>query len=306
LSERVKYLPGPIKGCTFNGQLWAVPFRTDVGLIYYRTDIVSTPPTSWNDLVNIALAQKARAKYGYVWQGAQFEGLVCNFVELVHGYGGAILDPADPTRVTVNSPEAIQALTEMVSWIGTITPPDVIKYYKEDNGPTTWENGNAIFLRSWPRVYAVANDPTQSSVVGKFDVHPMLYDPAHANIGHSCIGGWQLAINAFISDEKKAAAWEFIKYMLTYDVQKMGAMGASWAVTLQSIYDDPEVLQKVPLFKQLKPILQTALPRPVTPKYTDVTQAIQLHVHQALEGTKSPADALNELAAELTKIVGKS
>jgi multiple sugar transport system substrate-binding protein len=303
-NEQAKYLPGPIQGCTFNGKLWAVPFRTDVGLIYYRTDIVSTPPTSWTDLVNIAQGHKGAAKYGYVLQGALFEGLVCNFQEVLLGYGGTILDPADPTRVTVNSPEAIQALTEMVSWVGTITPTDVVKFYKEDNALTAWKKGNAIFMRNWPRAYADSSNPSQSNIVGKFDIHPMLYDPTQTNVGHSCIGGWQLAINAFISDEKKAAAWEFIKYMLSPRAQKIGAMGASWAVTLRSIYDDPEVLRKVPLFKQLKPVLQTALPRPVTPKYSDVTQAIQTHVHQALERKKSPSDALNELASELTKIVG--
>jgi len=303
-SERAKYLPGPIQGCTFKGKLWAVPFRTDVGLLYYRTDIVSTPPTSWTDLVNIAQEHRTDAKYGYVWQGAQYEGLVCNFIEVLLGYGGAILDPNDPTQVTVNSLEAIQALTEMVSWVGTITPTAVVKFYKEENTRHTFEDGNAIFMRNWPRFYASSTDPSQSRIVGKFDIHPMLYDPAHTSIGHSCIGGWQLAINAFISEERKAAAWEFIKYMLSPRAQKIGALAASWAVTLQSIYDDQEVLKKVPLFKHLKPILQTALPRPVTPKYNDVTQAIQIYVHQALEGTKTPSDALNELASELTQIIG--
>ena len=302
LSEQAKYLPGPIKGCTFKDKLWAAPFRTDVGLIYYRTDIVSTPPISWIDLVNIAQAHKPPPRCGYVWQGAQYEGLVCNFIEVLYGYGGTILDPEDSTRVTVNRPEAIQALTEMVSWIGSITPTDVIKFYTEDNAISTFKDGNAIFMRNWPRVYANCNDP-QSSVIGKFDIHPMLYDPAYTNIGHSCIGGWQLAINAFISDEKKAAAWEFIKYMLSPRAQKIAATKASWAVTLQSIYDDPDVLKQVPLFKQLKPILQTALPRPVTPKYSEVTRAIQIQVHQALEGKKSPTDALNELASDLTDIL---
>src|SRR5437762_631499 len=302
LSEQAKYLPGPIKGCTFKDKLWAAPFRTDVGLIYYRTDIVSTPPTSWTDLVNIAQAQRASAKYGYVWQGVQSEVLVCDFQEVLHGYGGFILDPEDPTQVTVNSSEAIRALREMLSWVGTITPADVVKFYTEDNAISTFKDGNAIFMRNWPRVYANCNDP-QSSVIGKFDIHPMLYDPAYTNIGHSCIGGWQLAINAFISDEKKAAAWEFIKYMLSPHAQKMAATKASWAVTLQSIYDDPDVLKQVPLFKQLKPILQTALPRPVTPKYSEVTRAIQIQVHQALEGKRSPTDALNKLASDLTDIL---
>ena len=114
ISERLNYLPGPIRGCTFEGQLWAAPYRTDVGLIYYRKDIIPAPPTSWEELTKLASANKSKARYGYIWQGAQYEGLVCNFCEILHGYGGAILDWNDSTKVTVESPEALQALTEMV------------------------------------------------------------------------------------------------------------------------------------------------------------------------------------------------
>ena len=223
----------------------------------------------------------------------------------MYGYGGTILDPEDSTRVTVNRPEAIQALTEMVSWIGSITPTDVIKFYKEDNARTIWENGNAIFMRNWPYVYANSNDPSQSSIVGKFDIHPMLYDPAYTNIGHSCIGGWQLAINAFISPDKQQAAWKFIKYMLGPEAQKIGATAATWAVTLKSIYDDNDVLEKIPLFKQLRPIVQTSLPRPVTPKYKDVSAAIQSYIYQALTRKRKPRDALTTLASNLKLLVAK-
>ena len=112
-SDQANYLAGPIQGCTYNGKLWAAPIFTDVGVIYYRTDIIKTPPHSWDDMKTMAQASISsnKTKTGYLWQGAQYEGLVCDFCEVLYGYGGNVLDPTNPKSVTVNSPEGVAALT---------------------------------------------------------------------------------------------------------------------------------------------------------------------------------------------------
>jgi len=132
-SDRANYLPGPIKSCTYNGSLYAAPFRTDAGVMYYRTDLVKTAPKTWSDIVNMSkeFAGKGGTKYGYLWQGSQYEGLVCDFSEVLHGYGGDVLDANDPKKVVVNGPEGVQALTEMVSWVGTISPVNVTTLAEE-------------------------------------------------------------------------------------------------------------------------------------------------------------------------------
>jgi len=299
-SERDKYLQGPIKACTYQGKIWAAPYRTDLGLLYYRKDLVPNPPATWDDLTNMAKGvSPGKIKYGYVWQGAQYEGLVCDFVEVLHGYGGAVLDPNDPTKVTVNSPEAQQALTRMVSWVGTISP-DAVTTYMEDPSRITWQNGDSAFMRNWPYAYSLGNDPTQSKVANKFDITSLPYGGTNT-VGHSAIGGWNLAINAY--SPRADQAWEFIKYMLQPDAQKKGAISATWTTTLQSVYDDPDVLAKQALFGKLKPILQNALPRPVSPKYTSISDAIQRHVYQALKKQVSPNDALSALQTELQQLV---
>src|SRR6266852_7063624 len=194
-ADRANYLPGPLEGCTYNGRLWAAPFFTDAGLIYYRTDINKTAPTTWDDLVNMArAASPSTTKLGYLWQGARYEGLVCDFVEVLYGYGEAILDPNDPKKVTINSPEGVQALTRMISWVGTISPAAVTTH-KEEDARSAWQDGDAAFMRNWPYAYSLGNDPTTSKIAGKFDVHPMLYGGSNM-VGHSCIGGWQLVSNA--------------------------------------------------------------------------------------------------------------
>src|SRR6266446_6901700 len=139
-SDRANYLPGPLEGCTYNGRLWAAPHFTDAGLIYYRTDINKTAPTTWDDLVTMArAAASSTTKLGYLWQGAQYEGLVCDFVEVLYGYGGAVLDANDPKKVTINSPEGVQALTQMASWVGTISPAAVTTH-KEEDSRSAWQD----------------------------------------------------------------------------------------------------------------------------------------------------------------------
>jgi multiple sugar transport system substrate-binding protein len=299
-SDRANYLQGPVKSCTYNGQIVAAPLRTDLGILYYRKDIVSTPPSTFDDLTSIARSGASKAKIGYAWQGAQYEGLVCDFVEVLGGYGGAVLDPNNSKSVTVNSPQGVQALTEMVGWVGTISPV-AITTYNEEACRQAFQNGDAIFMRNWPYAYSLGN-ASGSKVAGKFDIHSMPYGGSNT-VGHSCVGGWNMAINAF--SKNPDAAWSFIKYMLGSDAQKPLAIQGSFTPALNSVYNDAEVQSKQPLFTKLQPILQNSLPRPVSPVYPDLTNIIQTNVHQALTKQASPADALSALQSQLQALVSK-
>lgn len=163
-SDRANYLPGPIKSCTYNNQVVAAPMRTDLGILYYRTDAISKAPTTFDELKSMAQSNASKAKIGYAWQGSQYEGLVCDFSEVLQGYGGNVLDPNNSKKVIVNSPEAVQALTEMVSWVGTISPV-AITTYTEEPCRQAFQNGDAIFMRNWPYAYSLGNDASKSKVV---------------------------------------------------------------------------------------------------------------------------------------------
>jgi multiple sugar transport system substrate-binding protein len=300
-SERANYLQGPIKSCTYQGKVVAAPLRTDLGILYYRKDIVSTAPQSYDQLVSLSKTNASKAKYGYVWQGSQYEGLVCNFVEVLGGYGGTVLDPNNSKSVTVNSPQGQQALAEMVSWVGTISPISVTTL-TEEPCRQAFQNGDAIFMRNWPYAYSLGNNASQSKVAGKFDITSLPYGGS-STTGHSCTGGWNMAINAF--SKNPDAAWTFMQYMLGATAQKTLAIQGSFTPALQSVYSDPEVQQKQPLFTKLAPILQNALPRPVSPVYPDLSNIIQNHVHQALTKTASVTAALSALQTELQALVNK-
>jgi len=301
--ERDHYFAPPLHACTFDGLLWAAPIRSDVGLLYYRTDLVPVPPATWEDLTSLIQAARGQADtplYGYVWQGAQYEGLICNFYAVLHGYGGSFFqDPLHPTVVTINSAEAIQALAAMCHWVGGISPQNITTYTEEVTR-VTWETGEAMFMRNWPYAYVLGNDGGQSSVAGRFATHSLLYGGKNHQ-GHSSLGGWQLGINVFSDPARKEAAWEFIRYMLQPEAQKMGAITASWVMALQSLYEDQDVLQKVPVYRDLPSILQAAVPRPAITDYASISTIIQFYIRQALLGQMSAAQALNTLAGELKK-----
>ena len=299
-SDRANYLPGPIKSCTYQGKVVAAPLRTDLGVLYYRTDIISTPPNSFEDLTSMAKSNASKTKYGYVWQGSQYEGLVCDFVEVLAGYGGTVLDPNNSKSVTVNSSEGVAALTEMVSWVGTISPTSITTFTEEPSRQA-FQNGDAIFMRNWPYAYSLGN-AAGSKVAGKFDIHAMPYGGSNT-VGHSCVGGWNMAINAF--SKNPDASWSFIKYMLGADAQKQLAIKGSFTPSLKSVYDDADVKSKQPLFTKLAPILQNSLPRPVSPVYPDLSNIIQTNVHQALTKTVPPATALSNLQSQLQTLVSK-
>ena len=196
----------------------------------------------------------------------------------------------------------MQALTEMVSWVGSVSPVNVTTL-TEETDRSAWENGESVFMRNWPYAYSLGNK-AGTKVAGKFDIAPMLYGGSNT-VGHSAVGGWNLGINAYSKNQD--AAWKFVHYMLQDYAQKTIAIMASLTPNLKSVYTDPEVVQKQPLFAKINQaqVLETSLPRPVSKVYPNLSNIIQQHVHQALTKTVSPSDALTAMQSDLQALVSK-
>jgi ABC-type sugar transport system, periplasmic component len=301
VSERTAYLDVAAQSCSYQGKVWAVPFRADAGVLYYRTDLLKKPPATWDELVSLAQGLQRQCKYGYVWQGAQYESLVCNFCEVLYGYGGRIFALTDPSRVVVNSAEGKAALEQMMSWVGTISPRAVTTY-SDDLARQVWQNGDAVFMRNWPYAYVLGQDPTQSQIVDKFAARGLCSGGSNS-IPHSCLGGWNLGMNTYSSHHEQS--WEFINYMLQEKTQEMTALGSGLGVANRHIYYDKDIIAKHPLSLQLLYILEHALPRPISPSYTSISDVLQLHVHRALRHEISAQVALTDLEADLKKIVSR-
>lgn len=295
------YIKGAVQAGNVNGQQFAIPRFVDAGLLFYRKDLVSKPPETWDDLIATAKStnKKGSTKYGYLMQAKQYEGLVCNFIEFIGAYGGRILDEKE--NIVINSPETIKGLKKMIEVTKSDFVPQNISTFTEIESHTAFLEGQAPFIRNWPYQYALSNDPKQSKIVNKVGVASL---PKGDHDSASALGGWMTGISK--NSKHKKEAWEFIKFITGSEGQKIAAL-KSLAPTYLPVYDDPEVQKAIPLFanKGFVEGVSKSIPRPVTPDYAVVSDAIQVEVSKAITGSQSAEDTVKNIEEKLKKIIKK-
>ncbi|MBI2837002.1 MAG: ABC transporter substrate-binding protein [Acidobacteria bacterium] len=296
--EREKFLPGDIRGSTYQGSLYRVPMRSDAGMLYYRTDLVAKPPETFEELAATARRlQKPPELWGVVFQGQQYEGLVCAFLEVLWGFGADVLD-ADG-NVVLDSPEAVRALTWLSGLVGDVAPGGVTTYQEED-ARHLFQEGHAVFMRNWPYVWTLAQQ-VGSPVAGKIGIAPMPHVPGQR--GAATLGGWGFGLAK--SARHPEAAWRFIAFATQPEQQKILHLRGGAIPARRDLFRDPEILKASPYYSDLYRILLAARPRPVHPKYAQISNAIQVHVSAALVGAESPDEAIKRAAQEVRGILGR-
>jgi multiple sugar transport system substrate-binding protein len=115
------------------------------------------------------------------------------------------------------------------------------------------------------------------------------------------LGGWNMLINA--NTQKQDQAWEFVKWVTGEEAQKFRAVEATLLPTLKSLYEDPEIIEKVPVIEQGTEALQNSRPRPVSPYYSDMSLKMAEQFNRSLKGDVSPEDAVKTLQEELSSII---
>ena len=299
------HIPTIVANNTVGGKLVAMPWFTDAGLLYYRKDLLDEAglpvPQTYGELAATALqlqesGRRTRPEFwGYVFQGAAYEGLTCNALEWIDAYGGMVI--GDDGAIAIANPRAALALAQAASWIGTIAPPRVTRFIEED-ARITFQLGNAALMRNWPYAWAVMN-ADDSPVKGKVGVAPL---PAALPGGkHSAtLGGWQLAVSTYSKSPKEAA--DLVAYLTSPAEQKRRAIQGSYAPTISALYEDPEVLAAVPFFAELGKILEGAVARPSSragQQYAQLSAQLWDAVHATLTGRGSATDNLATLADRL-------
>ena len=298
------FFPRSIENNTVNGRLVSMPWFIDVGLLYYRTDLLqkygySSPPKTWDELTEMAkkIQDGERAAgnpdfQGFVFQGKSSESLTCDAVEWIYSYGGGTVVDPDKT-ITINNPNAIKALQTAKSWVGTISPTAVTTYGEEE-ARNIWQSGNAAFMRNWPYAYPLGEDP-KSPISGKFDVTAL---PKGGENGKNaaCLGGWQLMISAY-SRVPNASA-DLVRYLVSAEIQKKHAIELGLLPTLPDLYNDPDLQQKIPWFKNAPDILANTVARPSTvagASYNQVSQGLFENVNKILNGQESAEDGVLQI-----------
>ncbi len=299
-AARAEYFPGLIDACTYQGKLTALPWIVDGGMLFYRKDLLEAAgakvPETWADMATIAseLQKGGKVDFGYLWQGKQAEVLVCDAVEVIASNNGSILS-ADGKTAAIGSDQAIEAMQFLYDTINTtkISPADVLSW-DEEPSRLPFTAGKAAFLRNWSYVYGIAQDKSASAVVDKVGVAPL----PHFAGGKSaaCLGGYQYGINA--STKKREAAVEFLTWMSGPATQLRFAVDLGLAPTRPAVYDEAELAKEQPFMQTLQGVFTGATPRPVTPKYAQVSLALQSGLSRGLVS----GDIKKELSATASKI----
>lgn len=306
------HFPSVIESQTVNGKLVAVPAFTDAPALYYRTDLLEKygkeVPKTWPELRETAQeimdAERAEGSsdlWGFVFQGNAYEGLTCNALEWVNSYGGGQIIEADGT-ISINNEQAVAALEEARSWIGTISPEGNLAYMEEESRGI-WQLGNAVFMRNWPYAYALSNND-DSAVKGKFDVAPLPAGVGEGAKSSATLGGWNFAVSKYSANQD--AAIELALFLSSAESQKRRAIEQANLPTVQSLYQDEEVLAASPFMAAWEEIFQNAVPRPSAPAQANYNEASSLFwsaVHNTLSGNGSAAENLEVLEIDLDDLL---
>jgi multiple sugar transport system substrate-binding protein len=287
-SRKDEFIPATFDTVNYDGKTWGVPKQSDAAFIYYDTSAVDSPPATWQEVYDLAAKDK-----GIVYQGAAYEGLTCDFLEIAYAAGGSVLSE-DGKKAEFDNPANLKALQFMVDGIKDGAAPKAVTTYMEEQARRSFEAGRATFMRNWPYAYAIGKANKNAP---KFEVMPFPEFEGGGKAG--ILGGHNIVISAYSKNPGGALA--LTDFLTSPDSIKRDATDFSLAPVLTSVYDDPDVQKALPFASELKQAIAQAKSRPVSPVYTQISQAIYKNVNAALSGQTSPEDALKTGQSEMEK-----
>ncbi len=288
--KKSEFIEAPIETITYDGKIWGSPESSDAGLLYYNTDKVKKVPATWQEVYS-----EAQKNGGIVYQGAPYEGLTCDFLELFFGAGGEVLNE-DGTKSTIADGDAfVKAAGFMADGIKDGAAPKAVTTYMEPESLAAFQTGKYAYMRNWP--YAYATNLKAKRVKDNFDVapQPMFEGGEKAGI----LGGHNSVISVY--SKNPGAALKLVDFIGSPEIQKAYAAQFSLAPVRAEVYDDPDVKKAIPFADALREGITNARARPVSPVYPQISQAIYKNVNAVLAGQMSPEDGAKKAQADIEK-----
>jgi multiple sugar transport system substrate-binding protein len=285
-------LPGAWTTVDYNGRHYGMPWILDTKYLFYNKEIlakagIDAPPKTWDELTADAqiIKDKGLLETPIAWSWAQAEAVICDYTTLVSAYGGDFLKDGKPD---FQNGGGLDALNYMVSsYKAGLTNPNSKEFLEEDVRKV-FQNGDAAFALNWTYMYNLANDPAQSKVAGKVGVVPA---PGVAGKSEVSAMNGSMGLGVTTASQHPDEAWKLVEFLTSQPVQNKYAKLSLpiWA----SSYDDPAVTAgQEELIAAAKVGLAAMYPRPTTPKYQELSVALQQAIQEALLGTSTPEEAL--------------
>ncbi|MEV7019164.1 ABC transporter substrate-binding protein [Streptomyces sp. NPDC093991] len=256
----------PLQTATWKDRLYAVPYNTNTQLLWYREDLVPTPPTTWAEMLDMSrdLARQGKPHYVEI-QGAQYEGLTVWFNSLVNSAGGSILNPS-ATEPSLGPP-AVRAASIMRDLARSPAADPSLPNQMEDQNRLAMESGVAAFEINYPFVYPSmrSNNPELFEHF-RWAVYPRVDADRPSR---PTIGGIDLAVSAY--SRHPDLAFDAALCLRDRENQLAAALKGGLPPTLRAIYDEPEFMKEYPFSKEVLASLESASVRPLTPAYQNVS-----------------------------------
>ena len=300
-ADRDRYFPGPIQAATFRGRLYAAPWYIDAGVLYYRRDLLDrygfVPPRTWPELVSMSRAildAEGDARLaGFVWQGKQYEGLVCVALEFLRSHGSDLWDGDEREAAT-----ALQFMRDVIA--KDRVTPSAMATADEEGTRHLFGAGRAIFMRNWPYAWTLFQQP-DSAVRNRVGIAPLPAFPGYVNA--PTLGGWTLAVPSRAAHPQEAA--DLIRYLISPEVQRRLALEVGYKPVRSDLYDDA-LFGPQPWLRDVLPAFLAARPRPVTPYYLMISQMAQPELSAVVVGRKTPEAAIRSIRKQTALLLGRS
>lgn len=290
-------LAGPLESAQYQGELWAVPFSSNASFLYYRTDLVDEPPTTWEDLREVALETGEEAGIApLVAQGARYEGFVVNFLEYYWSAGGELFSE-DGSEVLWPSGDAARTALEYMrdAFADGVYGPG-FNTAREEEARNEFQAGNAVFMRQWPYAYGLIVDDEGSPVREDFDIAPLPTFDGEGTI--SALGGYNNAVSVHSRYEEQAR--EFVLWLSTSpEVQQFMGERADPPVLAEAY----EALADDPVMALLGEVLPDSRARPPIPEYTTISDVMQRELFDVYNGEADMETAIEVVGQALQDVV---
>lgn len=300
--ELSNLLQSAIDAGTIHNELYAIPYRIDSGMLFYRSDLLEKydqpVPRTWNQLIETSkvVMNGEGNMYGHAGSWFEYEGLTCNYLEFLWSNNGEVFTNGD--ELALNSEEAKESLKLMVDMIYKhgIVPPDVTTY-TSGGVRKQFLAENLVFMRDWPAGWRKLNSD-DSAVKGKVQVAPL---PSFEENGtsHGTFGGWLFMLSKHSKHKEEAA--EFIKFMISEEKEKEMVLTHNYLPILKSLYNDPDILEQMPFIDSMLPYFNSAKPRPRVAHYDKISYILQNEVTKALTGQVDPESASESMQERIAE-----
>jgi len=297
-----------LKSCYYQGKLVAIPTHLDVGMMYYRSDLLKKiknnsewekklkSSITWEDFIELGKQAGKAGNPFYIFQADDYEGLVCNFLELLKSQGKELYENG---QLQLESPEAHRALEMLAGLVNTYKiSPSVVSEFRENNGNSYFLNNNGMFLRGWPSFFKdIEKDTIHSEIVKNLELAAL----PHFKNGKPgyILGGWNFMISKYSSH--KAEAVKFIKFMLSRQVQKRMFEARNTMPVIKSIYEDKKYMAKEKNLAYMYSLLDNGFHRPPIEDYTKVSDIISWYLYLAIRN-QITVDAALKSASEKIRL----